>query len=102
MPGGTSLTAKATHGDVREGDTAQLMIRPERIELLTEAPDHGDALAARITKRVFSGERVSFELAAGDGIGLLCTKPSLPHYRKLAPGDGVWLRPDECRVVKAS
>jgi len=102
MPGGTSLTAKATDGDVREGDTAQLMIRPERIELLTEAPDHGDALAARITKRVFSGERVSFELAAGDGIGFVCTKPSLPRYRKLAPGDGVWLRPDECRVVKAS
>jgi ABC-type Fe3+/spermidine/putrescine transport system ATPase subunit len=102
IPGGTILTARATFGEFSAGDIAHLMIRPERLELLTEAPGHGDALAARITKRVFSGEQVSFELRAGDSIGLLCTKPSLPHYRKLAPGDGVWLRPDECRVVKVA
>jgi ABC-type Fe3+/spermidine/putrescine transport system ATPase subunit len=102
IPGGPTLTARATHDDLREGEAVHLMIRPERIELLMDAPDHSDALAARITKRVFSGEHISFELATGDGIALLCTKPSLPRYRALTPGDGVWLRPDECRVVKVS
>src|SRR5262245_54514349 len=36
LPGGTILAARATSGDFSAGDVAHLMIRPERLELLTQ------------------------------------------------------------------
>jgi ABC-type Fe3+/spermidine/putrescine transport system ATPase subunit len=99
LPSGVDLTAKVTRPELRIGDAAYLMIRPERIGLSVERPATGEAIAARVTKRVFSGELLSFELESSDGLGFLCTKPSLPHFRALAPGDAVWLVPDECRAL---
>jgi ABC-type Fe3+/spermidine/putrescine transport system ATPase subunit len=98
IPSGIDLSAKTSRDGLREGDAAYLMIRPERIDLSTERPG-GEAISARVKKRVFSGELLTFELEATDGLGFLCTKPSLPQFRKLSPGDSVWLVPEECRAL---
>jgi spermidine/putrescine ABC transporter ATP-binding subunit len=100
IPNGIDLAARAAgRADFHEGDTAYLMIRPERIDLAVQKPDDRDALEARVKKRVFSGELMTFELEAANGVALLCTKPSLPHFRGISPGDSVWLVPDECRAL---
>ncbi|VTU26794.1 Sulfate/thiosulfate import ATP-binding protein CysA [Variovorax sp. SRS16] len=100
VAGDTDLPARAVPGSLRVGDAAYLMLRPERIELMTEAPASGEALPARLVKRVFSGEQLSLELETASGVRLVCTKPSLPRFRQLAAGDAVWLFPTECRALK--
>ena len=102
VPGGWDLPATAVPGSLRIGDPACLMLRPERIELSTVTPAAGDGLAVKVRKRVFSGEQLRLELETAGGIVLNCTKPSLRNYRQLAPGDSVWLRPTECRALKAT
>jgi ABC-type Fe3+/spermidine/putrescine transport system ATPase subunit len=99
LPSGIDLGAKVADSAVRPGDAVYLMIRPERIELERERPNGRDAIEARVKRRVFSGEFLIFELEAAGGIGMLCTKPSLPHFRALSSGDAVWLVPDECRAL---
>jgi hypothetical protein len=78
------------------------MLRPERIELMTERPAAGGALAAKVVSRVFTGEQISLELQTDNQIRLVCTKPSLPRYRQLAPGNAVWILPGECRALKVT
>jgi ABC-type Fe3+/spermidine/putrescine transport system ATPase subunit len=101
IAGGAALSGGAVPGSLQAGDSALLMIRPERIELLTSAPATGDAIPATLVHRVFSGEQIGLTLEAAGGVRLLCSKPSLPRYRELATGDPVWLVPGECRVLKA-
>lgn len=96
---GVNLSAKVGSAAFKPGDRAYLMIRPERIDLAAERPDIGGAIAARIRSRVFSGELMSFELEAGGGIPILCSKPSLPKFRELVPGQPVWLVLKGCRVL---
>jgi ABC-type Fe3+/spermidine/putrescine transport system ATPase subunit len=102
IAGGAALSAGAVPGSVQAGDQALLMIRPERIELLLSAPSTGDAIAATLVQRVFSGEQIGLTLEAAGGVRLLCSKPSLPRYRQLVAGDPVWLVPSDCRVLKAA
>lgn len=102
VAGGVDLSARAVPGSLQVGDAAYLMLRPERLELVMEAPASGEVLAAKVVKRVFSGEQLSLELETADGIQLVCTKPSLPRFRQLAPGDNVWLLPTECRALKVT
>jgi spermidine/putrescine ABC transporter ATP-binding subunit len=96
-----NLEVKARLGalDLGEGSSTHLMIRPERIELSAGEPAGRPAFAARVRKRVFSGEHLTFELEAAAGTGLLCTKPSIPVYRAIAPGDTVWLTLEGCRAL---
>jgi spermidine/putrescine ABC transporter ATP-binding subunit len=102
VAGGTDLRAMAVPGSLRSGDSAYMILRPERMELTIEAPTSGDALAAKVRKRVFSGEQLSLELETSHGIQLVCTKPSLPRFRELGPGASVWLVPGECRALKVT
>jgi hypothetical protein len=75
------------------------MIRPERIELVRDRPSAGDAIQAKITNRIFSGELLSFELEAASGAPFRCTKPSLPQFRALERGQAVWMVPTDCRAL---
>jgi ABC-type Fe3+/spermidine/putrescine transport system ATPase subunit len=100
LPGDIDLAANAAIGDFREGDSAYLMVRPERIELAHVRPSGLDVVEATIKRRVFSGEQMIFELVAPGGINLVCSKPSLPRYRALSLGDSVWAIPEGCRVLR--
>jgi len=77
-------------------------VRPERIDLHSAAPAEDGAIAATVTKRIFSGEQIGFELQTAAGVKLICTKPSLPRFRALGPGNAVWLVPGECRALPVS
>ena len=70
------------------------------MELAQERPGGLNVGETTIKRRVFSGEQMIFELAAPGGINLVCSKPSLPRYRALSPGDSVWAIPEGCRVLK--
>jgi ABC-type Fe3+/spermidine/putrescine transport system ATPase subunit len=99
LANGVDLGARITVSALHQGDPVYLMIRPERIELAREPPAGRDAIEAKVTRQVFSGEFLTFELEAAGGVGLLCTKPSLPQFRALSSGDAVWLVPNDCRAL---
>jgi len=101
LPGDIELVANAASGDFRQGERAYVMVRPERIELAQAKPGGADVIEATVKRRVFSGEQMIFELAA-PGINLVCSKPSLPRYRALSPGDRVWAIPEGCRVLRGT
>jgi ABC-type Fe3+/spermidine/putrescine transport system ATPase subunit len=100
LPGDIELAATSDIADFRQGDSALVMVRPERIELSQVRPGGLDAVEATVKRRVFSGEQMIFELAAPGGINLTCSKPGLPRYRALSPGDNVWAIPEGCRVLR--
>ena len=79
-----------------------LMLRPERIDLHVQQPSGQQAFSARIRRRVFSGDIVSFELDTDAGHPLLCTKPSRDEFRKFVPGQAVWVVAETCRVLPRS
>ncbi len=95
LPSGIEVSATVGRPDLRPGDAAYLMIRPECIDLLPQRPPNGEAIAARVRRRLFSGEIITFELEAADGTGFCCKKPSLPQFREISPGDSVWLVPGQ-------
>ncbi len=100
LPSGVDLAAKvdglgAARGRCRLSDDPPGAHRP-----CARAPAGRDALrGAGHPAGVFRASPLTFELEAADGVGLMCTKPSLPHFRALSPGDAVWLVPDDCRAL---
>ncbi len=99
IAGGSEMVARTADTTLAPGQQALLMIRPERIELVDAAAP--GTLPARVRNRVFSGERITFELDTAGG-PIVCTKPSLPQFRLLDPGAQVWLQPGDCRALRAS
>lgn len=90
----------SAHGvDLRAGDKVHLMVRPERVEIQVDEPKGGSVVRATVTKRLFSGDLLAFTLRTDDGVEILCTKPSLPHYRDIAPDTRVWVTLRSCRVL---
>jgi len=100
LGGDGKFSAIDTSSALKSGDAAYFMIRPERVALL-HANEAG-ALPARLVKRVFSGELLNLEFQTKGGAKINCSKPSLPQYRDLVPGQDVWLRLDDGRALKAS
>jgi ABC-type Fe3+/spermidine/putrescine transport system ATPase subunit len=84
---------------LRSGAPVYVMIRPERIDLVSECPHGAFAMSATVTKRVFAGDIVTFELRTDHGLLLHCSKPSLAEYRALAPGAAVWAIVRDCRAL---
>jgi len=94
--------AADTAGALKSGDAALLMIRPERVSLADGASPGAGAVSAQVAKRVFSGDLINLELKTKGGLTIACTKPSLPQYRDLTPGQEIWLRLDDGRALAAS
>ena len=100
LPGGTSIRAVADERAPAAGERGLLFVRPERVELAEDLAG-ATGLRARIERRVFSGEVVSFVLTTEAGQSLACKKPSTGHFRSLAPEQWVRVVPVECRVLAA-
>jgi ABC-type Fe3+/spermidine/putrescine transport system ATPase subunit len=98
LPGGTVVGAVAAEGAPAVGEAALLFVRPERVNLSEDVPG-APGLRARIERRIFSGEVVSFVLRTEAGQVLQCKKPSVSEYRALAPEQWVRAIPIECRVL---
>ena len=97
---GTRYDAVAPDGRLRSGDAVYVMIRPERIDLVPERPAAGLAMTATVTKRVFAGDVIAFELSTDHGLVLRSTKPSVAEYRALSPGTAVWAVVRDCRALR--
>jgi ABC-type Fe3+/spermidine/putrescine transport system ATPase subunit len=90
---------QAADGGIQVGDKVYLMVRPERVEIATQNNANGNGVEAAVTKRVFSGDLLSFTLRTASGEELVCTKPSLPHYRDIPTDAKVWVSLPDCRVL---
>jgi len=100
LPGGTAIRAVADSGAPGVGERGLLFVRPERVDLADDVAG-APGLRARIERRVFSGEVVSFVLATEAGQSIACKKPSTSAFRALAPERWVRAVPVECRVLAA-
>lgn len=97
-----SLTIRATFdrgATLQAGDSVSVLIRPERTMISAEPPVGRKGFQAQIVERVFSGDIITFEVEASDGVRLQVAKPSLPQFRELDPGQTVWTWFENCRIV---
>ena len=81
------------HFDVLES------IRPERLDLVVDRPAGAAAVSATVTKRIFAGDIITFEVRADHGLVLRSSKPSVAEYRALTPGSRVWAVVRDCRAL---
>ena len=98
-PDGGRYDAFAPDGRLRSGDAVYVMIRPERLDLAAERPAGGVALPAAVTKRIFAGDIITFEVRTDRGLLLRSSKPSIAEYRALTPGSCVWAVVRDCRAL---
>ena len=97
--GALRIAARAVGSGMAPGAPAILMTRPERIEL-TLAPDNA-AAPMLVSKRVFQGDRILFELSSEGGQRFHCSMPSIESYRAIQAGSNVSARFRECRAIPA-
>ena len=98
-PDGGRYDAFAPDGRLRSGDAVYVMIRPERLDLAAERPAGIVALPAAVTKRIFAGDIITFEVRTDRGLLLRSSKPSIAEYRALTPGSRVWAVVRDCRAL---
>jgi ABC-type Fe3+/spermidine/putrescine transport system ATPase subunit len=98
---GVTISATCSEGALVAGGRAQLLIRPERVDLAEQKTGDG-AISVTITKRSFSGDRIILELDAGNGRRLLAHRPSVAAHRALTPGRKLWATPGECWAMPVS
>ena len=82
---------------MKKGSAAILMARPERIDIDSAGASGTETM--RVTGRVFHGDRLLFELAAGENRTVHCSVPSVESYRRINVGDAVGVRFRECRAL---
>jgi spermidine/putrescine transport system ATP-binding protein len=91
--------------ELGDGDTATLMVRPERMQLrLNEPPAGYAAIPATVVDLVFQGPVVRFGLRADDGSPLVVHVGPEAELPLLRPGDQVvvaW-EPDAGRLLRPS
>jgi len=97
--GEVEVPAKPVRAGLSAGAPAILMLRPERIELA--APDAAGAMPVSVAKRVFQGDRITFELRADSGHSFNCSVPNREGTRSIAPGARVGARFNESRAIPA-
>ncbi len=91
------VRAKAVRDIAGPGSRALLMTHPERVSL-TE-PDAKGAVPTTISKRVFQGERILFDLTTDGGHVFQCSVPSVEKHRAMQPGLKVGALLQECRII---
>lgn len=94
---GFKVRSRAVRPVGGEGSSALLMTRPERVVLAM--PGEAGAITATITKRVFQGERILFELRTDSGNEIQCSVPSIEEFRAMQTGQKVGAALRETRVI---
>ena len=83
---GQEFTAKCIQGELAAGDTVEVVIRPEAIELA----DDGD-VKAKVTSSTYMGQMQDYVVQVGDQE--LVTQTYNPSSKKVyKPGETVYLR----------
>ena len=84
--GGTQIRLAGKSPDARRGQSVRLVVRPEVIGL--GAPDGTTGLAGTVVSRTFLGEKVEYQVRAGDD---LLQVTSYNPRRVFAPDEAVTL-----------
>jgi spermidine/putrescine transport system ATP-binding protein len=96
LPGDTHSPAVVSSPSIAAGQSATLMLRPERVRLSSTEPSGPSArLATTITQLTFQGPVVRTEVRAADGTDIVAhigPDDDLPAAR---PGDTIWLTWDD-------
>ena len=80
--------------DIPEGSEVELVLRPERLTILTAPADA--AIVGKIASAVFQGDSVEYGIDIGGGVALRAiARPDL----ELACDTPVWVRPDDTGTV---
>jgi spermidine/putrescine transport system ATP-binding protein len=88
---GTRMTVDNAEGAADPGDAATLMIRPERVRVTMQQPQHGHVgLSCTVRDLVFQGPVVRVALAAADGSEAVAHVGAGEQLPLLRPGDWVW------------
>jgi ABC-type Fe3+/spermidine/putrescine transport system ATPase subunit len=98
--GGVEVPAKPVRAGLTAGAPAILMLRPERIEL--DASGAPGTMPVDVTKRIFQGDRIRFELHAPSGHSFHCSVPNREATRGIETGARVGARFSESRAIPAS
>ncbi|WP_333814932.1 ABC transporter ATP-binding protein [Tabrizicola sp.] len=90
---GTLAAAVPLHGQGQVGQTAELMLRPERIELSPEAGPEGASLPVTVEDMTFLGNNTTVTVRTGWG-GVLTVRLNFGHplTGRLARGDRLHIR----------
>jgi len=92
-------------GDVgpRAGEAARVAIRPEAVGIAPDGPGAAGEVSGRVVARTFLGEKVDYQVRAGDEV-LLVTCPDQGPGALLGEGQAVRLRlpPDRVALLPAT
>jgi putative spermidine/putrescine transport system ATP-binding protein len=85
-------TLRAHRGEVRSGEPATLVVRPERIRLrpIDEAEPAGNSLRGRVRQEIYLGNSRKLAVELADGSEVL-VRESAGDVSASRPGDEVWL-----------
>ncbi|MGO4854191.1 ABC transporter ATP-binding protein [Phaeovulum sp. W22_SRMD_FR3] len=70
FPNGTEVAGIPLHGAGQSGTAAEVMLRPERIDLSAEAVGHGATLPVTVRDTTFLGNNITVDVETGWGEGL--------------------------------
>ena len=98
--GGACFALDRDAPGVSGGDSVTVMIRAEQLRVVPAEGDRADGLSARITERLFLGEKIRYELALATG-GERLTALDGGNRSGLAVGDAVLVsvQPEHVRLV---
>jgi ABC-type Fe3+/spermidine/putrescine transport system ATPase subunit len=92
--GGLDLIVPAVAG-ARPGQAAVIFVRPNEVELVGPGePEAAGAIAARVDKATYLGEKMDYRLALGEGVTL---RAQTDARRRLGPGAAVRIQLSHAR-----
>lgn len=101
---GSAISGVPVHGNAIVGNKAELMLRPERIELSCGVPDGRPSLRVTVEDITFLGNNTTVELSTGWGSKLAVRMHfGHPLISRIARGDALLVRcaPDTAHVFAA-
>jgi len=88
---GADLPVSGGDDRLRAGDSATLMVRPERVRVFMQAPANGNVgVPCTVTDLVFQGPVVRVALTTRDGAEVVAHVGADEQLPLLRPGDEVW------------
>ncbi|MFM7617251.1 MAG: ABC transporter ATP-binding protein [Actinomycetes bacterium] len=102
---GRRLTVPRTDADLRAGDVAVVMVRPERLHLTPSAPtSDGPAIEVAVADLTFQGPVVRTTLRTDAGTELVAHVGPEQDLPMLRPGDRLWAswEPDAACLLRAA
>jgi spermidine/putrescine transport system ATP-binding protein len=106
---GADITVSADHARFAHGGAVTAMVRPERLQLMTDEPPTTERLDATVTEAIFQGASSKIIAKTTDGTEMIAVLEA--DDARVRPGDRVWitwspgciyLLPEETAIIGAT